>query len=161
MQPRHLALLFWGTASLGFLHVACVSVPSLSLESDMESALNAALSAIESRNPGSRGSSREAPVVIVLTRTMPPELRRAVTALRDAANDFDLPDLEKYSLPRGYLQIEALTINGDSAVFKGLLGPVPALGNPAWNGCGLRYEIHLTRDLRGGWLVTCATVVMC
>ena len=153
MQLRHLAFLFCGTASLNF---ACASVPSLSSQSDMESALNTALSAIEGR-----GSPRSPTVVIVLTRTMPPELRRAATALRDAANDFDLPDLEKYSLPRGYLQIESLTINGDSAVFRGLLGPVPALGNRSASGCGERFEIHLTRVVRGGWVVTSATEVMC
>ena len=159
MQLRHLALLFCGIVSLGVFHVGCVSVPSLSSQSDMESALNAALSAIEAGK--SRASSRSTRFVIVLTGTMPRELRRAAIALRDAANDFDLPDLEKYSLPRGYLQIESLTINGDSAVFKGLLGPVPALGNRAASGCGQGYEIHLTRDMRGGWVVTRATSKVC
>jgi len=89
-------------------------------------------------------------------------LRQASQALRPTVADVDLTGLDQFSLPAGHLQPEMLEVDDGTAVFRGLLGPVPAPGTVgASSACGQHHEIRLSRQPDGSWRIASASVHLC
>lgn len=142
--------------------LACASGARAS-DRDVRAALAAALSAIERPSGQGRNSATgRRPLVLVVGSATPPALRHASEALRPIVSDVDLPDLDRFALPPGHLEPQALEIRGDTAVFRGLLGPVPAPGTAGSSpACGHRYTVMLSRDRDGRWRVDGASDELC
>ena len=140
----------------------CASAASVSGR-EAEAVLGVVLAFLEARPVrGTASATAPRPFVLVLTSSTPPPLRQASQALRPTVADIDLTGLEQFSLPAGHLQPEALEVHGATAVFRGLLGPVPAPGTlGASSACGQHHEIRLSRQPDGSWRIASASVNVC
>ncbi len=149
------------TCSL-LLHLGCASAPSAS-DSEVQAVLDVVLASLEARPTlGIASATSPRPLVIVLTARTSPSLRRASQALRPVVAEVDLAGLDQRSLPAGHLQPETLEVHGNSAVFSGLLGPVPASGTVgASSACGTHHEIRLSRQPAGIWQIVSSSVSLC
>ncbi len=150
------------------LLTSCVSTSRPRPVPDVQAALNAALTWLETpRGPSAQVASR-APLVLVLTPNLSKPLREAALALhRPTVEESELPDRTHFVIPAGYLRLDSLTIQGDSALFLGLAGPVPApdpvplIIQPRVGGCGSGYEIQLNRNSSGIWVPTRTGIHLC
>ena len=132
--------------------LSCASTPHPSREAEYQAALAAAVASIETP-PSRRGlDTPSRAVTLVVSSQVPPELRRACMAVRHTVFDYDLPELDTYTLPPGFLQPLSLVASGDTAVFRGILGPVPLPGTPASrSACGTTFTVRLHRQADGSW----------
>ena len=142
--------------------LGCASSASVS-EREAQAVLGAVLASLEARpTRGTASATSPRPLVLVLTSSTPPHLRHASQALRPTVADVDLTGLEQFSLPAGHLQPEVLDVHGETAVFRGVVGPVPAPGTlGASSACGQHHEIRLSRQPDGSWRIASASVNVC
>jgi hypothetical protein len=130
---------------------ACISANPASEDGDLDRAARAGLGEVE------RGRS---PVVVVLRNENRPAARAALARLRKVIRLGQVPKVEGYSLPRGYFCLDELEVKGDTAVFRGQIGPVPVPGPGIAMDCGTTLTIAL-RKSEGKWIVDRVSVMMC
>lgn len=158
---RRLVLALAGALALA--DPGCATARPRRAAEDWRAALLAAVthverSALSPRSP----AGPPAPLTLVVSGATPEALRQACEELRPTVHDHDLPDTGTVSLPAGHLQPQSLVITGDTAVFRGVLGPVPVAGPPAGRGgCGTTYQIRLGRQADGSWRVEGASTELC
>ena len=100
--------------------------------------------------------------VIVLAEGLPETVRRVAARKMNVIDPAAVPRTPSESLPAGYFVLEKLTIDADSAVLEGLLGPVPiAAPGEILMACGTRHRILLVRNESGSWEVTRMSVTVC
>ena len=99
-------------------------------------------------------------MVVVLRNETRPAARAALARLRRVISLAQLPRVDGYSLPPGYFCLDELEVKGDTAVFRGQVGPVPAPGPEITMDCGTTFTIAL-RKSEGKWIVDNVTVMMC
>ena len=104
---------------------------------------------------------RIAPVVVVLRDESRPAVRRAISRLRRVVRPEDVPKVEGYTMPAGYFYLDEIEVKGDTAVFRGQIGPVPA-PRPGLltDNCGTTFAIGLQKS-RGGWVVVNVVTKVC
>ena len=139
--------------ALVFIGTGCTSSQLRLAAADYRAALLAAITHIERSTlaPGSPAGP-PLPLTLVISNATPEALRQACTTLRPTVYDYNLPDADTVSLPSGHLQPQSLVITGDTAVFKGVLGPVPLAGTPASRRhCGTTFQIRLLRHDDRSW----------
>jgi hypothetical protein len=130
---------------------ACVSATTASDDGELARVARAGLAEVE------RGRS---PVVVVLRKEDRPAARAALARLRKVIPLAQIPKVEGYSLPPGYFCLDELEVKGDTAVFRGQIGPVPAPGSEITMDCGTTLTIAL-RKSEGKWIVDSVTIAMC
>jgi hypothetical protein len=130
---------------------ACVSATTAPDDGELARVARAGLGEVE------RGRS---PVVVVLRNESRPAARAVLARLRKVISLAQLPKVEGYSLPRGYFCLDELEVKGDTAVFRGQIGPVPAPGAEITMDCGTTFTIAL-RKSEGKWIVDNITILMC
>jgi len=151
MHSTHL-FVFALTGALAFVGLGCSTTQSGRQADDFRSALLAAITHIEGQSAQRASDASRTPLTLVVSSATPEPLRRACRVLRPTVYDYDLPDTNTLSLPSRHLQPQSLLIDGDTAVFKGVLGPVPLPGTPASRyDCGTTYQLRLVRQADGSW----------
>ena len=161
MHTTHrLAFPFAGALALVCLGCA-TTLPSRNADGYRD-ALLASVTHIERRSSPRASNAAPTPLTLVVSSATPEALRQACSAIRSTVYDYNLPDTDTLSLPSLHLQPQSLVITGDTAVFKGLLGPVPLAGAPASPyACGTTYRLQLLRHADGSWQVTAGSTELC
>jgi hypothetical protein len=147
---------------LAFVCLGCATThPSRDID-DSRGALLAAITHIERHLSSREPDVPRTPLTLVVSSATPETLRQACSALLPTVYDFNLPDTGTFALPSRHLQPQSLVITGATAVFKGLLGPVPLAGTPAGrDACGRTYQLRLLRQSDGSWRCIEESVEVC
>lgn len=99
-------------------------------------------------------------MVVVLRNESRPAARAVLARLRKVIQLAQIPKVDGYSLPGGYFCLDELEVKGDTAVFRGQMGPVPVPGPEITMDCGTTFTIAL-RKSEGKWIVDSVTMMMC
>ena len=161
MNNTHCSV-FTLAGALAFICLGCATThPSRDID-DSRGALLAAITHIERHLSSREPDVAQTPLTFVVSSATPEALRQACSALLPTVYDYNLPDTDTVALPSRHLQPHSLVITGDTAVFMGVLGPVPLAGTPAGrDACGRTYQLRLLRHSDGSWRCIDESVEVC
>ena len=119
---------------------------------DLTRVASAGLAYVEQRRP---------PVVVVMRNESRPAVGRAISHLRRVVRSEEVPKVEGYTMPAGYFYLDELEVKGDTAVFGGQIGLVPA-PTPGFmtDNCGTTFAINLHKS-NGRWVVRNVVTKVC
>ncbi len=161
MHSTHRSV-FTLAGALAFICLGCATTQSRHDIDDSRGALLAAITHIERRLSPRESDVPGTPLTLVVSSATPEALLQACRALLPTVYDYNLPDTDIFSLPSRHLQPRSLVITGDTAVFIGVLGPVPLAGTPAGrDACGRTYQLRLLRQSDGSWRCVDGSVEVC
>lgn len=136
---------------LAFSVAACISTSSAGERADLARVARLGLQEVE------RGRS---PVVVVLRSENRPAVRSTIERFRRVISAGTIPPVDGFTLPPGYFYLDQLQVDGDAAVFRGQIGPIPAPRAGVLDACGTTFTIRLRRT-KGIWIVAETDLMMC
>ncbi len=133
---------------------ACISTSSAGERADLARVARLGLQEVE------RGRT---PVVVVLRNENRPGVRSTIERLRRVISAGTIPPVDGFTLPPGYFYLDQLQVDGDAAVFRGQIGPIPAPQESSvvlLGACGTTFSIRLHRT-KGIWIIAEMDLMMC
>lgn len=131
---------------------ACISTSSPVRRADLARVAQLGLQEVE------RGRS---PVIVVLRNENRPRVRSTIERFRRVIPAAAIPPVDGFTLPPGYFYLDRLEVEGDAAVFRGQIGPIPApRPGVLLDACGTTFTIRLRRT-SGNWIIDETDLMVC